>query len=146
MTQTGRYASVGFLYHPPSGKILLHHRDATASHYPLCWAGFGGMNEPEDGADPVATWQREMREELGIALQLAQITYLRSYVNHDVGRQRHIFYAAWPSTDDAFALTEGDGYRWFTLDEALLLPDLMSYARDDILYFCETVVGAPPLA
>lgn len=141
MMHAGRYASVGFLYHPPSGQVLLHHRDANASHYPLCWAGFGGMNEPEDGDDPAVTWQREMREELGITLRREQITYLRSYVNHDVGRQRHIFYAAWPSTDDTFALTEGDGYGWFTLGEALLLPDLMAYAREDIEYFRETVIS-----
>lgn len=143
MTRAGAYASVGFLYHPPSRMVLLHHRDANASHYPLCWAGFGGMDEPDDGDDPAVTFQREMHEELGVVLRREQIIYLRSYINEDVGRQRHVFYAVWPSTDDTFALTEGDGYRWFTLEDALRLPDLMSYARDDLRCFRETVLDAP---
>ena len=144
MTGADRYASVGFLYHPPSGKVLLHHRDANASHYPLCWAGFGGMNEPEDRGDPLATFQREMHEELGIMLQREQITYLRGYVNRDVGRQRYVYFATWPSTDDVFALAEGDDYRWFTLDGALALPDLMAYAREDLLYFRSHVLPDTP--
>lgn len=142
MTDAGRYASVGFLYHPPSGMVLLHHRDANASHYPLCWAGFGGRSEPVDQHDPLATFRREMREELGIDLAPEQIRYLRSYVNQDVGRQRHIFYALWPDPDHTFALAEGDGYGWFSLDDALRLPDLMAYAREDLTYFRDTVIRA----
>jgi 8-oxo-dGTP pyrophosphatase MutT (NUDIX family) len=137
--RVAHYAAVGFLYHPASGQVLLHRRDGNTTFYPRTWAGFGGSNEPEDGGDPAATWRREMREELGIALSPDQIRPIRSYVNPEVGRWRHTFYAAWPSPDDQFALTEGDGYAWFPLAEAIELPDLMRFARDDLLELRELV-------
>jgi 8-oxo-dGTP pyrophosphatase MutT (NUDIX family) len=134
-----RYAAVGFLYHAATRQVLLHHRDSHAAMYPECWAGFGGMNEPQDGGDPMLTWRREMREELGIELQFGQVRPLRQYVNPDVGRPRYVFYAEWPALGDSFALGEGDGYRWFPLDAAIALPDLMTLAHGDLVYFRDTV-------
>ena len=128
-----RYAAVGFLYHVASGKVLLHRRDGNTTFYPWTWASFGGSNEPEDGGDPAVTWRREMREELGVELRPDQIQAIHAYVNPEVGRWRHIFYAEWPSLDDQFALTEGAGYSWFPLDDAIALPDLMRFARDDLI-------------
>src|SRR3954454_10222780 len=140
-----RYAAVGFLYHAASRQVLLHHRDAGASIYPECWAGFGGRDEPEDNGDPAATWRREMREELGIELSPDQIVPLRQYINPDVGRPRYIFYVVWPSLNDDFTLTEGDGYAWIPLDEAIVLPDLMALARGDLL-FLRDAVGPQPIS
>lgn len=37
-------------------------------------------------------------------------------------------------------LTEGQRYAWFTLDEALSLPDLADYAREDLLLFRERFI------
>jgi len=108
------YGSVGVLYHRASGKVLLHHRDGKAPHYANLWAGFGGLGEPEDGGDPVATWQREMREELGIELRREQIVPLREYISPHSGRPRYIFYVLWPTLDtEHFVLGEGDGFGWF---------------------------------
>jgi 8-oxo-dGTP pyrophosphatase MutT (NUDIX family) len=135
------YAAVGFLYHPDSGKVLLHHRDANAPTMPNLWAGFGGLSEDQDGADPVATWQREMQEELGIELARAQIVPLREYLSPYSGRLRHIFYALWPTLDETFVLTEGDGYRWFSFEEALGLTDIVDLSRDDLLAL-RAIVGA----
>jgi 8-oxo-dGTP pyrophosphatase MutT (NUDIX family) len=134
-----RYAAVGFLYHAASNKVLLHHRDGNTTFYPRTWAGFGGSNEPEDHGDPVVTWRREMLEELGVTLEPDQVRLIRSYVNADVGRQRHIFYAVWPSLATAFVLTEGDGYAWFPLDEAIHLPDLMRFAHHDLMVLRDLV-------
>jgi 8-oxo-dGTP pyrophosphatase MutT (NUDIX family) len=128
-----RYAAVGFLYHAASQQVLLHHRDGNTTRYPNSWAGFGGTDEPADGGDPAVTWRREMHEELGITLALDQIRLIRSYLNADVGRMRHMFFAVWPSLDTDFVLTEGDGYGWFPLDDAISLPDLMAFARDDLI-------------
>jgi len=139
-----RYAAVGFLFHAATGQVLLHRRNGNTTFYPHTWAGFGGSNEPEDEGDPAVTWRREMREELGIVLTLDQITLLRSYINPHVIRRRHIFYAEWPSVDDQFALTEGAGYAWFPLDEAIGLPDLMELARGDLIALRDTV-ARPPL-
>jgi 8-oxo-dGTP pyrophosphatase MutT (NUDIX family) len=134
-----RYAAVGFLYHAASRQVLLHHRDAGASLYPECWAGFGGRDEPQDGGDPAVTWRREMREELGVELVPEQIRPLRQYINPDVGRPRYVFYVVWPSLDQSFTLNEGDGYAWIPLDEAIVLPDLMDLARGDLLFLRDAV-------
>ena len=128
-----RYAAVGFLYHAASGQVLLHRRDGNTTFYPHTWAGFGGSNEPEDGGEPALTWRREMREELGVTLTLEQIRPIRAYVNPEVGCWRRIFYAECPTVDGTFALTEGAGYAWFPLAQAIGLPDLMIFARDDLI-------------
>ena len=135
-----RYAAVAFLYHAPTRQVLLHHRDNRASIYPECWAGFGGSNEPEDGGDPIVTCRRELREELGIEITPERIRPLRQYVNPDIGRPRHIFYVEWPELTQDFALAEGDGYAWFPLDAAIVLPDLMAYAHDDLLCLRDRVL------
>jgi 8-oxo-dGTP pyrophosphatase MutT (NUDIX family) len=49
------YYAVGVLYHRPTGRVLLHHRDAGAATAPGRWALFGGRSEPEDGGDPWPT-------------------------------------------------------------------------------------------
>jgi 8-oxo-dGTP pyrophosphatase MutT (NUDIX family) len=62
------YFSLGVLVHPPTGKVLLHLRGDDAPSNPSMWHLFGGRSEAADGGDPVETWRREMREELGIDL------------------------------------------------------------------------------
>lgn len=131
--------AVGFLYHVTSGKVLLHLRGVDAPPSAGKWAFFGGRSEPEDGNDLLATWRREMREEIGVTLEPAQVVSLR-HGTYDDGRQWHDFWCAWPSLDADFVLTEGQRYAWFTLDEALRLPDLADYARDDLLLFRERFI------
>jgi 8-oxo-dGTP pyrophosphatase MutT (NUDIX family) len=96
------------------------------------WSGFGGHSEEEDGGDPVTTWRREMREELGIALAPEQIVPLREGINPYTGRRRYIFYVLWPALNEDFVLTEGDGFAWFTLMDALALPDVQPLAHADL--------------
>ena len=140
---TQQYGAAGFLYHRDAGQVLLHHRDGKAPRFPNHWSDFGGTNEPGDGGDPVATWQREMREELGVELDHEQISPLRVYVSPYTGHPRHVFYAFWPTLDtSAFVLGEGDGFGWFALDEAIALTDIVDLARDDLLALRE-VVGRP---
>ena len=81
------YNAGGFLYHAASGKVLLHHRDAQAPRFPNLWAGFGGRCEDVDGGNPVATWRRELGEELGIELTPEQIVPLRDYFSPVTGRR-----------------------------------------------------------
>lgn len=133
-----RNVAVGFLYHISSGRVLLHLRGADAPPNAGRWAFFGGRSEPEDGNDLLATWCREMQEELGIMLDPFQVISLR-HGTYDDGRRWHDFYALWPSLDDDFVLTEGQRYAWFRLDEALALPNLADYAREDLLLFRERV-------
>ena len=134
-----RHVAVGFLFHADSGKVLLHLRDDEKPPSPGKWAFFGGRSEPEDGGSLLATWHREMHEELGVALDRTRIVSLRhgTYVD---GTRWHDFYYVWPSLDDDFVLTEGQRYAWFTLDEAFSLPDLADYAREDLRFFRERLM------
>ncbi len=129
-----RNVAVGFLYHAASGKVLLHLRGVDAPPNPGKWAFFGGRAEPEDGDDLLVTWLREVQEEIGVTLHPARVVSLRNGT-YDNGLRWHDFYYEWPSLDQDFVLTEGQRYAWFTLDEALSLPDLADYARDDLLIF-----------
>ena len=133
-TERIRDVAVGFLYHRASGKVLLHLRDAATPPNAGKWAFFGGRAEPEDGGALLATWCREMREELGVTLDPARVVSLR-HGRYDSGVRWEDFFCEWPSLDEDFVLTEGQRYAWFTLDEALALPDLADYARDDLTLF-----------
>jgi 8-oxo-dGTP pyrophosphatase MutT (NUDIX family) len=120
---TVRNVAVGFLYNPASGKVLLHLRDADRPPNAGKWAFFGGRAEPEDGDDLRATWCREMREELCVALNPSDVVSL-CQGTYDNGVCWQDFYYEWPSIDEQFVLTEGQRYAWFTLEEALSHPDL----------------------
>lgn len=126
--------AVGFLYHAESGKVLLHLRAADKPPSAGLWAFFGGRSEPEDGSDLLVTWLREMQEELGVTLDASQVVSLRHGAYH-TGIRWHEFYCAWPALDEDFVLTEGQRYAWFSLDEALRLPDLAEYARTALQLF-----------
>ncbi|MCL4508548.1 MAG: NUDIX domain-containing protein [Chloroflexi bacterium] len=134
--------AVGFLYHATSGKVLLHLRSADKPPNAGKWAFFGGRSELEDTNDLSATWRREMREELGVTIDPMRIVSLR-YGTYNDGTQWHDFYCDWPSLDEHFTLTEGQRYAWFTLDEALSLPNLAGYAREDLALFREHLIHHP---
>ena len=134
-----RDLAAGFLYHPASGRVLLHLRGVDQPMHPGKWAFFGGRAEPEDG-DLLTTWCREVREELGVALDPARAVSL-SQGAYDDGSRWHDFYYEWPSLEDGFVLTEGQRYAWFELDDAIALPDLAAYAREDLRLFRERHSG-----
>ncbi len=90
-----RDVAVGFLYHAASGKVLLHLRGADAPPNAGKWAFFGGRSEPGDGGDLLATWLREMREELGVTLDPARVVSLR-HGTYDDGTRRQTFSARGP--------------------------------------------------
>lgn len=122
----------GVLYHAESDSVLLHHRDAGAPSMADQWHTFGGFAEPEDGGDPVATWRREMREELGVDVPAEQVCHLYEHVVGP-GRIVHVLYAEWPTRSEDFVLGEGDGFAWFPFEVALQLPDLSDRARERLL-------------
>lgn len=83
-----RSVAVGFLYHAASGKVLLHSRGANVPPNRGKWVFFGGRGEPEDGGNLLTTWCREIREDLGIALDSAHAVALRDGV-YDDGTRWH---------------------------------------------------------
>jgi len=125
------YGAFGVLYHPATRQVLLNRRGVDAPTNPDTWGLFGGGAEVEDRGDPLTTWCREVREELGITLDPAQAIPLTAYPGI-AGHLRHVFCYAWPALDTLFVLGEGAGFAWFTLAEALALPDLTDMARRDL--------------
>jgi 8-oxo-dGTP pyrophosphatase MutT (NUDIX family) len=113
--------------------VLLNLRSADKQVHAGKWAFFGGRAEPED-ADLVATWCREMHEELGAVVDPAAVEPLRDGVFDDGVRWAELC-CSWPSTDGAFVLTEGQAYAWFTVDEALAGPDLAAYVPESLRLF-----------
>ncbi len=138
-----RDVAVGFLHHFASGRVVLHLRGVEQAPSAGQWAFFGGGSEPEDGGDLRATWRRELHEELGVAIEAGQVVSLR-HGRYADGSRWHEFWCPWPTLGDAFTLTEGQRYAWFTLDEARDLPDLAAYAREALDFFRQSSV-APPM-
>lgn len=126
------YASGGVLFHAATRQLLLQHRTDDAPVYPGQWGLFGGGEEPEDGGDPVATFRRELGEELGVTLDPALLRSLGKTTGRN-GAPRHLYAYPWPAPTHDFVLGEGQGFAWFTIDEALSLAQLIPLAAECLL-------------
>ncbi len=124
-----RDVAVGFLYHAGSGRVLLHLRAADRPPSAGQWAFFGGGAEPADGGDLLATWCRELREELGAARDPARVVALWHGTYPDGSRWRE-YWAPWPTTATAFVLTEGGtpGIPWARRSRCPILPNTRARA------------------
>lgn len=122
------YASDGVLYNTEARQVLLQHRSPDMPLNPNRWGLFGGGAEVVDAGDPVATWCRELREELGIVVTPARVRALGERMWRD-GTLEYLFYCEWPSLSTDFVLAEAQGVAWFTFEAALELPDLTAGAR-----------------
>ena len=138
--EEGKYFAGGFLFHAESGRVLLQFRGTRTEHSPNTWCFLGGWSEEEDGGDAGATWRREMREEIGVAIAPGETVPLCDYAPESSPYRRHIFYCAWPSLADDFPLPEDEHdlerVAWFTVEEALALRTLLTDGtRRDLLVF-----------
>lgn len=111
--------NVGLILYKGNGKILLQQRTDGAPRNPGHWALFGGGIE--EGESPVEALQRELLEELEYKIKLpAKLFYMQEYDQGD----RHVTSYEFIEEFDAsqhLVLHEGQGYAWFTPDEALAL-------------------------
>lgn len=125
-----------FLYHAPSGRVLLQHRTDDAPTYPGHWGMFGGSGEPEDGGDPLRTIRRELREELGLTLDPGLVVPLWDYMTSR-GSHRYVFLYPWDDPEHPFVQAEGQGRGWFVPEEALRTLTLTDNARRDLTLLTE---------
>jgi 8-oxo-dGTP pyrophosphatase MutT (NUDIX family) len=137
---TEEYFAGGFLFHPGSRKILLQFRGSGTSSNPDTWCFLGGCSEDGDGGRPSTTWCREMHEELGITIDPEDVVPLCDYLPASNPFHRHIFYGAWPDLAEDFSIPVDEedlvAVRWFTVEDALALPDLLADGtRQDLLLF-----------
>lgn len=133
--------ALGFLLHRPSNKVLLQQKSDDAPWFTGMWELFGGRMEAQDAYDPVVTWRRELKEEIGVIILTSQAQPVDDYVN-EYGFRRVVHYAEWPTLQENFPLTEGAGYAWFPVDEAALLPNISPLARRDVLALARTLENA----
>jgi 8-oxo-dGTP diphosphatase len=132
-----------FLHHRPTRRVLLQHRTDDAPTYPSCWGMFGGSGEDQDEGDPVRTLHRELREELELELDPEKIVALWDYLTGR-GSHRYVFLYPWDDADHAFALNEGQGYGWFSPDEALRTLTLTDNSRRDLTMLAERLKAMGP--
>lgn len=130
------FYSGGFLYDPKSEKILLHKRDNKTKNNPDSWAFFGGLSKKQE--NPADTFIREIREELGLQLNLELLRTVTHYFNPDFNTHRYIFFAE-AKEESLLTLGEGEGYGWFYLSDALQL-DLTKRTKQDLQFFKKTLL------
>jgi 8-oxo-dGTP pyrophosphatase MutT (NUDIX family) len=139
---TDKYFAGGFLFHPQSGKVLLQWRGTKTSSNPNTWCFLGGWSEEGDRGNPRVTWCREMHEEIGVVIDPKHIVLLCDYLPTSNPYHRYIFYREWPTVAEDFPLPEDEedlaAVKWFTVEEALALPDLLTNGtRRDLTLFQE---------
>jgi 8-oxo-dGTP diphosphatase len=119
------------LFHAPTGRVMLQHRTSDAPSFPDHWGMFGGSGEEEDGGDPFRAVRREIQEELGLELDPSTLVQVWDYMTSR-GSHRYVFLYPWPELDYPFVINEGQGYGWYTVDEALSTLLLTTNARRDL--------------
>ncbi len=107
------YWGGGFLWDPEEQSVLLHLRDSKTSVNPNKWAFFGGL--AERGESPAECFVREVQEELGLRLNLAEVRMLTHYLNTALSTYRYVFYIECSRRELSITLTEGAGFDWIPL-------------------------------
>lgn len=79
---------------------------------------------------------RELKEELNLDVNRAEIVHLRSYLNERLQTYRHAFYVKKKVPVSAVTLNEGAGFGWISLEKVFLY-DLSDKVRDDLLFFVQ---------
>ena len=116
-------------------KILLQLRDNKSGVLnPGTWGTFGGGIE--DGETPVEAIIREVKEELDINLVAKSLNIISKGTSLK-GRAFFIFKARFP-TGQKITLREGQEARWFSIDEALKLSNVVPHMKDLFILLRDT--------
>jgi 8-oxo-dGTP diphosphatase len=111
-----------------AGAVLLQLRDDKDwIPYPGMWAVPGGMLEP--GEAPLDCVVREVREELGVDLDPADVTFLET-AQRSYGVE-HTFTARLDVPAGSIALTEGQRVEWFSRER--VAATRLAYEDDAVL-------------
>ena len=121
-------AYTGVILEGKDNKILLQLRDNKPEiPYPGYWSIFGG--EIEEGETSLEGAVREIEEELGKRLEKESLI-LYKIVTLD--KDYYIYRANFPYDLSEITLTEGQEARYFSIDEATKLDNLVPLVKDSI--------------
>lgn len=119
----GRRPVAGAVLLHPDGRVLMQHRDDKPGiESPGKWSLFGGGLD--EGESHAAAMLREVEEEVGYRPR----AYRELLVFSGWYAEFHVYLAEIASPLEELTLTEGQGFGYFTLDEALAL-DLTEIGR-----------------
>ncbi|WP_331765132.1 NUDIX domain-containing protein [Nocardia sp. NBC_01388] len=124
------------------GEILLFLRDDKPEiPCPNMWALLGGVRE--EGETPLENVIREIKEEIGVALDPAEIEHHCTRERH-WGLLEHTFRTRLDLDLDEITLTEGQELRWFS--EADVAATVLGFEENEMLaaYFAKTGGEQPP--
>lgn len=118
------FSGASMILFDKEGRILLQHRDSNAGLSPNRWNFFGGHVRRAE--DPLGAVVREIKEEVNFSSTMPEfITQIVLDTIHSKTRERvtgpEYVYAEECTDKTGLRLMEGDGWGWFTLDEALRL-------------------------
>lgn len=130
------FTSFGLFYDPKHLQVLLHLRSADARVNPAKWALFGGTSE--EGETPVECFCREIREELGLQLDVNDVRQIRRYSNPRTGMFRHVFVVERFVLPESIVLREGSGFGWIPASKAQRY-DLTDASRSDLAFFLSSI-------
>lgn len=113
-----RRVSIIILY-TKDGKVLLQHRSPDAPRSPNHWGCFGGGIEGDE--TPEQAVRRECYEEIEYTLREPRLIY------EELEKGEYTYIEEYDPTQP-IKLHEGQGYGWFTIQEALAL-DMSAHRR-----------------
>ncbi len=96
----------------------MQHRGEDEEFYPGYWGCFGG--HIEDGETPEEALKRELVEELEYKVHDPKLLVSSEFKDEDRVITTHNFIEKYDPTQELIQ-HEGEGYGWFTIDEALNL-------------------------
>lgn len=110
-------------------KVLMQHRTNNAKRLPGYWGPFGG--HLEEGETPEQGLKRELLEELEYSAKNPVLVSTHEFVQDGI---HMISYSFVEEYDESQPLVqhEGQGYGWFTIEEALKLK-IIEIRRDALL-------------
>jgi len=127
------HRAAGILLIDDEKRMILQHRDAGAPTHPNTWALFGGRIE--DGESPEEGAIREIKEELGVKVEL---TFFKKYLHEqDKGvYEQYVFTAPLQHSLEQLKSqqTEGDDVGLFSFEETktLKMPDTDRIVLEEI--------------
>ena len=121
--ETRRTAAI--ILYTKDGKILLQHRSPDAPRNPNNWGCFGGGIE--EGETPEQTVRRECYEEIEYTLRNPRL--IHEEAESGSPHTTEYTYAEEYDPSQSIKLREGQGYGWFTIQEAFEL-EISDYRRE----------------